>query len=58
MATVVCNLNCKYRNSVFCGKDFVKLNGAGACEVWYTKTGEMRRAPKYDDEAEQQATSK
>lgn len=46
--TIVCNMvNCRYRKAEFCGNDFVILNGAGQCNVWYDKYGRPRAQPDY-----------
>lgn len=50
MATVVCNnTNCKYKSANnFCGKDFVMLNGLGACLCWWQPDGNFRGGQMWD----------
>lgn len=47
MSNVICKRNCKYRNSVYCGRDFTVLNSLGQCSIYFAENGQPRVFPLY-----------
>ena len=48
---VICeNRSCKYcGNGGFCRNDYVMLNAAGCCDIWWNKNVTPRQFPFYND---------
>lgn len=47
MSNVICKRNCKYRNSVYCGRGFTVLNSLGQCSIYFAENGQPRVFPLY-----------